>query len=187
MSSSVFAISQQLANDLSSIKVAQQADNILAPLVSALSQGHPLPPTIAPGLRKTFKEGVLCRLFQPSSSSADHFQVVVLDALKHTVLQQLHNHSGHLGSQKTLEKLKKRYYWPGYEKDVGIWIQECIQCHKRNPPHLTQQGPLESITSNSPFEKLSWDIMGPLPLTSSGNKYIVVVINLFSNGSKPFL
>ena len=38
---------------------------------------------------------------------------------------------------------------------------------------------MESIVSQYPFEKLSWDIMGPLPQASSGNKYIVVVTDLF--------
>ena len=52
VSSPVFAISQQFANDL-------MLHSLLAPLVSTLSQGHPLPSTIAPGLRKTFlQEGV---------------------------------------------------------------------------------------------------------------------------------
>ena len=64
--------------------------------------------------------------------------------------------------------------------------RNCTQCQKRNPPHLKQQAPLESITSNFPFEKLSWDIMGPLPLTSSGNKYIVVVTYLFSKWVEAF-
>ena len=54
--------------------------------------------------------------------------MIVPDSFKHNVLQQLHNQSGHLGFHKTLEKLKERYYWPGYENDVGLWIQECTQC-----------------------------------------------------------
>ena len=46
--------------------------------------------------------------------------------------------------------------------------------------------PLESIESNYPFEKLSWDIMGPLPPTTAGNKYIVVVTDLFSKWVEAF-
>ena len=141
----------------------------------------------APGLKRAFLEdGVLCRTFHPSSSSGGHLQVVIPDILKQTVLQQLHNQSGHLGLQKTLGKLKERYYWPGYEADVATWINECKQCQQRNPPQPTQQAPLESITSDYPFEKLSWDIMGPLPPTTAGNKYIVVVTDLFSKWVEAF-
>ena len=185
--SSVLAISQRLVSDLSTIKAAQQADRALSPLITALAQGHSLPSGLAPGLKRTFlEEGLLCRMFRSSSSSPGHLQVVIPDAFKHTVLQQLHNHSGHLGSRKTLEKIKERYYWPGYETDVAVWVRECKQCQQRNPPQLTQQAPLESIVSNYPFEKLSWDIMGPLPQTSSGNKYIVVVTDLFSKWVEAF-
>ena len=64
--------------------------------------------------------------------------------------------------------------------------QECRECQRRNPPQVTQQAPLESIVSQYPFENLSWDIMGPLPQTSSGNKYIVVVTDLFSKWVEAF-
>ena len=37
-----------------------------------------------------------------------------------------------------------------------------------------------------PFEKLSWDIMGPLPTTSAGNKYILVVTDIFSKWTEAF-
>jgi len=52
--------------------------------------------------------------------------------------------------------------------------------------HSTQQAPLETITSKYPFEKMSWDIMGPLPMTANGNKYIVVVTDLFSKWVEAF-
>ena len=76
---------------------------------------------------------------------------------------------------ETLQKIQERYYWPGYESDTTVWVRECRECQRRNLPQVTQQVPLESIVNRYPFEKLSWDIMGPLPQTSSGNKYIVVV------------
>ena len=49
-----------------------------------------------------------------------------------------------------------------------------------------QQAPLDTITSNYPFKKLSWDIMGPLPLSSTGNHYIVVITDLFSKWVEAF-
>lgn len=41
-------------------------------------------------------------------------------------------------------------------------------------------------TSNYPFKKLSWDIMGPLPVTSKGNKYTVVITDIFSKWVEAF-
>ena len=132
------------------------------------------------------KEGVLCRTYQTSLSSAEHTQIVIPGSLKSIVLNQLRNQSGHLGVQKPLGKVKERYYWPGYEADVVAWIQECRQCQKKKLPHQSQQAPLDTITSNYPFEKLSWDIMGPLPLSYTGNRYIVMITDLFSKWVEAF-
>ena len=144
----VLAVFPQLVADSTVIKAAEQADTALSPLVTALGQGYPLPSGIAPGLKRSFlEEGVLCRMFRTSSSSPGHLQVVIPDALKTTVLQQLHNQSGHLGSQKSVQKIQECYYWPGYESDTNVWVQECRECQRRNSPQVTQQAPLESIVS----------------------------------------
>ena len=43
-----------------------------------------------------------------------------------------------------------------------------------------------TIKTAYPFEKISWDIMGPLPLTSRGHQYILVVIDLFTKWVEVF-
>ena len=178
---------QPITSDLDSKKAAQQDDASLSGMITALTSGQPIPPDVALGLKHAFmKEGVLCRMYQTSSSSARHTQIIIPGILKIIVLNQLHNQSGHLGVQKPLGKVKERYYWPGYEADVAVWIQECRQCQKKKPPHQSQQAPLDIITSNYPFEKLSWDIMGPLPLSYTGNRYIVMITDLFSKWVEAF-
>jgi len=183
----VFPVLHQLAANLDTIKAAQAADSTLSDLIKALASGCPPPTNVAPGLRRVFlQDGVLCRSFQSSSSATSHTQVVIPTRLQSTVLQQLHNNSGHLGEQKTVAKVRERYYWPGYEADINKWIQECRECQRRKPPHQAQQAPLDTIQSTFPFEKLSWDIMGPLPQSLSGNRYIVVITDLFSKWVEAF-
>ena len=165
----ILPVLHQTIADLTALKAAQQTDDSLSQIITTLSQGNPVPP----GLRHVFlQHGILCRPYQPSSSSTRHTQIVIPNTLIHSVLQQLHNQGGHLGVQKTLGKVKERYYWPGYESDVTSWIRECRHCQQRKPSSQAQQAPLGTINSDYPFEKLSWDIMGPLPLSSVGNRYI---------------
>ena len=98
---------------LDSMKTEQQDDTSPSNLITALTSGQPIPPNVAPGLKHAFlKEGVLCRLYCPSSSSVEHTQIVIPDNLKCTVLTQFQNQSGHLAVQKTLGKVKECYYWP---------------------------------------------------------------------------
>eukprot|EP00731_Ephydatia_muelleri_P019398 Em0012g223a len=87
------------------------------------------------------------------------------------ILEKLHSESGHLGVQRTTEKVKERFYWPGYKMDIQNWVQECQQCQKCNPPQPHPLAPLGSIKCTYPFDVISWDIMGPLPLSTKGHKY----------------
>ena len=78
------------------------------------------------------KKGLLMR--QRGGSDDSHAQLVVPAALRQMVLEEHHNKSGHLGTHKTLEKVKERFYWQGYEQDVRNMVQQCERCQKRTNP-----------------------------------------------------
>ena len=84
----------------------------------------------------------------------------------------------------------KRFYWPGYEQEIETYIRECEQCQRRNPPNPRRIAPLGTINTTEPFEKIfekiSWDIMDPLPTSEQGTRYIVVVTDLFSKWVEAF-
>ena len=82
--------------------------------------------------------------------------------------------------------MRHRFYWPGYESDVERWVRECETCQKRNNPQPCPQAPLGTISASHPFQKITWDIMGPLPVTRKGNKYILVVTDVFSKWVEAF-
>ena len=133
--------------------------------------------------RYSLNNGVLCHHLIGSSH---HPQVIVPVTLRPLVIEQLHDKSGHLGIHKTLRKLRERFYWPSCDIDVKNAIQQCVRCQRRNNPVPKQHTPIGTIKSNNPFEKLSWDIMGPLPTSSCGNKYILVVTDLFTKWVEAF-
>ena len=57
---------------------------------------------------------------------------------------------------------------------------------KAKPSYSQASSPIGTIESEYPFQKISWDIMGPLPATTRGHKYIPVVIDLFSKWVEAF-
>ena len=166
---------------LGSISEAQLKDDQLSQAIKALQKGESLPHKIAPGLHRAFlQDGVLYHQFWQSSVSPCAAQLVVPTSMRDKVLTQPHNQVDHLGIHKTLEKVIEWFYWPGYDLDVENWVCSCQSCQKRNPPQPAPQAPMGTIQARHPFEKISWDIMGPLPTSSRGHKYIVVITDLFS-------
>ena len=89
------------------------------------------------------------------------------------VFAQLHQHSGR---EKTYAKFRKRFWFKG----MSLWIREkvrnCVPCSNKNnlqwPAH---RSPLTPIHVEA---KLWWrvhvDLIGPLPKTHDGNKYIAI-------------
>jgi len=168
------------------LKNAQLNDPDLAILKQHIKQGT-VPRGCPPGLRKCFiKDDIICRQFKEVATQLSHTQMVVPASLTNVILREVHDNLGHLGVKKTLGYVKTRFYWPGYEQAVESWVKQCDQCQRRNPPLPNPPAPLGTITSSRPFEKLSWDIMGPLPTSSQGNKYILVITDLFTKWVEAF-
>jgi hypothetical protein len=96
------------------------------------------------------------------------------------ILYLLHNHptGAHLGVDKVFGKIRDQYYWPQMFEDVKEYIRTCDQCQRRGK--FRTPGPLHPITVGDPFSKIGIDIVGPLPITTKGNKYIVVATDYFT-------
>ena len=82
------------------------------------------------------QERILCRKFEPTNGRLAYLQQIVPPSLVTEVITSLHNSvtAGHLGAYKTLEKIRQRYYWPGFKTDVKHRILRCDRCHTRSGP-----------------------------------------------------
>ena len=117
-------------------------------------------------------------IFLPNGLLAKKDGRIVVPARKrHTVLELNHDHklSGHLGVSKTLARIKKLYTWPQMANDVVLHIRNCIMCAKRKT-RGHPKAPLQSLpVYDMIWETLAMDIVGPLPETREGFKYILVI------------
>ena len=76
------------------------------------------------------QEGVLWRHYHTPSESHSWLQLIVPQSLQQVILKELHEGKGggHLGQDRTLNKLKERYYWPEHLNAVRDWCQTCPEC-----------------------------------------------------------
>ena len=131
------------------------------------------------------RDGVLMRKFRPPDASVkDEWtvvnQVVVPKVYRAEILSMAHDLplGGHLGVNKTVEKILKQFFWPGLRSDVAKYCRSCHTCqvvgkHKADPP----VAPLHPIpTFGEPFSKVIVDCVGPLPKTKTGNQYLLTVM-----------
>eukprot|EP00731_Ephydatia_muelleri_P006231 Em0003g479a len=128
--------------------------------------------------------GILYRRFENHHSSMEYvLQVVVPRSMRKGILEELHAgvSGGHLGESKMLGRLKERYYWPGHYADVKSWCKTCDLCTTRKTAAPKQKAPLQTFAVGSPMQLVAVDILGPLPESRRGNRYILVAGDHFTH------
>ena len=119
-------------------------------------------------------------------TSNDHWRripALVLPAkLRNGALRQLHDVrvSGHLGSNKTFARVRERYFWVGYHQDVTKWVQSCSVCIQKSKPAPSRRAPMKIHLAGTQMERVAMDILGPLPISDKGNRYILCVGDTFT-------
>jgi len=105
---------------------------------------------------------------------------------KQQILYEYHDAptGGHQGLERTLNRIRMNHTWPGITKDVEKYISKCEYCQK-NKTFKKAKAPLKiTDTPDKPFEKCALDIVGPLTITSTGNKYILTFQDNLTKFSK---
>ena len=105
-------------------------------------------------------------------------QIVVPAKLRQEIMEQYHDHklAGHLGVIKTLANIRNKYFWPRMASEVKIHVLNCLTCAKRKASGACK-APLQPIPiSDYIWERLAMDIVGPVPESNRGNRYILVIM-----------
>ena len=94
-----------------------------------------------------------------------------------TVLKLAHDipAAGHLGINRTKDRVVQRYYWPGVFRDVTNHCRTCEVCQRAQGKRYgarTEMIPPPLI--GKPLQRIAMDI-GPLPRSNNGNKYILTI------------
>ena len=112
-------------------------------------------------------------------------RLYIPEQLRGAVIKQYHDWNGHMGSDKTYDTIRQKYYWPNLYKELYEYIGQCVTCQSRNMQKI--KTPLQD-TDIPPyaFAKISLDLSGPYPTSLSGNKYIVGFVDWYSGFPEAF-
>ena len=143
---------------------------------ASLVEGVPQGGVSAP-CRPNFKvqNGLLNRVADGTRGEVE--QLLVLRTHVTKVLFLGHLFGAHLGKEKTHERIRSCFYWPGVKLAVEEYFRHCSECqlHSVKPHDRSLLVPLPII--GIPFQRIEVDIVGPLPKSSRGHWYILVVVD----------
>ena len=131
------------------------------------------------------KNGVLMRKWRPPDVSIEDewavkHQIVVLKSYRQEILSLAHKTplSGHMGVNRTCQKILSHFYWPRLRKDVAEFCKSCHACQIVGKPNQTiPQAPLKPLPAvQEPLNRVIVDCVGPLAKTRSGNQYLLTIM-----------
>ena len=182
---SVVAALDQPGVQVDRVRDAQRRDHTLADIISYLEE-ESLPNNSAAAKAVLHSidnyyldpDGLLCHIWVPGGRRVPGIrsQLVIPTSLRQEILIGGHDDplAGHLGVNKTYEKLRERYYWPKMFADVQFWCLSCTHCQMKKSPKQRQTAPILPIPVEGAFDRVAVDCLGPFPVSDSGNRYIVV-------------
>ena len=133
--------------------------------------------------------GILKRRYSSKDGGAPfHVQVVAPAEVRSRLLRSLHSGptGAHLGRNKLFDRVRHRVYWMGYKEDVARWCRECDICAQAKPGPRRKRAPMGQVLVSAPLERIAVDIMGPLPETTDGFKYILVLGDYFTKWTEAY-
>lgn len=111
---------------------------------------------------------------------------------QHLVTEVINKHhdstfAGHGGVSKTKVSLAKAHlFWTNMNHDINTYIKECQTCQSLKG-NVSHQHNLSTTHDEAPFKRIVIDYFGPLPTSTSGHQYILVIIDTLPNMSSCIL
>ena len=110
-------------------------------------------------------------------------QLVVPSTRRKDVMRLAHDSvwGGHLGYDKTLERIRYSFFWPSINQEVSEYCRTCHPCQFRKRRTCWDCIPITPIPRpDECFAIVHADILGPLKKSRSGCQYVLCVVDQFS-------
>ena len=77
--------------------------------------------------------------------------------------------------------LKVGYYWPMMKANYMKYVQKCKNCQRFAQMHQAPPEEVHSSDNSWPFCKWGMDLLGPFPKAIRQQKYLIVIVDHFTN------
>lgn len=161
-----------LKEELANVKGHQERDQKLQGIKEKLQDANNVK------IRQTYK--VIGDVLHYKNQRNDVWTVCVPEELINKVIWFTHCKFGHCGPAKCREKLMECCYFPQAAKRIQRVLRICKSCQMMKPSTTTQQSRRYAIIPRKVNEVLATDLFGPLIMSKRRNRYVLVVIDLFS-------
>uniref|UniRef100_A0A8P4GPN0 Gypsy retrotransposon integrase-like protein 1 n=1 Tax=Dicentrarchus labrax TaxID=13489 RepID=A0A8P4GPN0_DICLA len=119
---------------------------------------------------------------QPDPGNGPPNRLFVPDSTRSQVLQWAHSSriSCHPGYQRTLDFLRRKFWWPSMARDTRAFVAACSVCARGKSSHQLPAGQLHPLPVPSrPWSHIALDFVTGLS-TSEGNDTILTIVDRFS-------
>ena len=136
------------------------------------------------------RDGLLYRRWRPPHHCSDGMEVeqlILPVQCRSGVLQLAHTIplAGHLGKDKTTQRILQWFYWLTLYKDVEDYCHSCVTCQKSSRQHGPRAPLMPLPVLSEPFKRIVMDIIGPLPRSRSGKRYVLVICDYATRYPEP--
>ena len=85
-----------------------------------------------------------------------------------------------------MKRVQQRFYWPQSSRDIKKWCAACDLCASKKGPMKKPRARLQQYNVGAPMERIAMDVLGPLPESTTGNKYIIIIADYFTKWPEAF-
>ena len=158
--------------DCNSLIAEQQGDDTLKELLKLAKDGE---------RGYCYDRGVLIQSTSDGLGDCVH-RIVVPVGRRQNVLDMAHSNcvAGHFGVKKTFARISCKFLWPKMWSQVQAYVRTCAGCQRASRKN-NARAPLQPLQCmEEPFQKVAFDLVGPLPKSSSGYRFILTAMCLYT-------
>ena len=111
-------------------------------------------------------------------------RIVVPQKMRDVVLKLSHDSpmAGHMGIERTWQKMRDNFWWPNMKKEVNEYVNDCDRCGwNKHYTHSTRPPMQRTDIPEYPLDKIQVDFLGPFPAASTHEyRYVLQIQDVLS-------